>query len=313
MGMFSDFADSIENWLKDLLSDGIKSQFDGMSSLLTDTFDSTTGGDGLVSSFITVHPANFTGNSTGTGTRVWETIETVCNNVVVPIGGFVLTVILLTDLIQMVIRGNNFKDFDDSIFIKWIIKALCGVLLVANVFYIASGLFSFGTNVCANGLATLFGSGSFMQENMALQDSALDGLSIGTLLTVWFIALIVYLGVMLLMVVIVIVLASRIIEVFMYLGVAPIPMATMMDSGEFSSIGKNWIKQLLALSFQGFFIVIALGIFKTLFANMIATLNAGAGSADIVMQMAMLLGYTVALMFTMLRTGAISKSVFNAH
>ncbi len=313
MGIFSDFADSIEKWLKDLISDGIKSQFDGMSSLLTDTFDSTTGDEGLVSSFITVHPANFTGNSTGTGTRVWETIETVCNNVVVPIGGFVLTVILLTDLIQMVIRGNNFKDFDDSIFIKWIIKALCGVLLVSNVFYIASGLFSFGTNVCANGLATLFGSGSFMQENMTLQDSALDGLSIGTLLTVWFIALVVYLGVMLLMVVIVIVLASRIIEVFMYLGVAPIPMATMMDSGEFSSIGKNWIKQLLALSFQGFFIVIALGIFKTLFSNMIATLNSGAASSDIIMQMAMLLGYTVALMFTMLRTGAISKSVFNAH
>ncbi len=313
MGIISDAVDSIEKWFKDLISDGIKSQFDSMSSLLTDTFDSTTGGDGLVSSFITVHPANFTGNANGSGTRIWETIEAVCNNVVVPIGGFVLTVILLTDLIQMVIRGNNFKDFDDSIFIKWIIKALCGVLLVSNVFYIASGLFSFGTNVCANGLASLFGSGSFMEENMALQDSALDGLSIGTLLTVWFISLIVHLGVMLLMVVIIIVLASRIIEVFMYLGVAPIPMATMMDSGEFSSIGKNWIKQLLALSFQGFFIVIALGIFKTLFANMIATLNSGASNSDIVMQMAMLLGYTVALMFTMLRTGAISKSVFNAH
>lgn len=313
MSVVSDAIDSIEEWFEDLISDGIKSQFDSMSSLLTDTFDSTTGSDGLVSSFITVHPANFTGNMSGSGTKVWETIEAVCNNVVVPIGGFVLTVILLTDLIQMVIRGNNFKDFDDSIFIKWIIKALCGVLLVSNVFYIASALFSFGTNVCASGLTSLFGSGSFMEEDLVLNDSALISLNMGTLLTVWFISLIVHLGVMLLMVVIIIVLASRIIEVFMYLGVAPIPMATMMDSGEFSSIGKNWIKQLLALSFQGFFIVIALAIFKTLFANMVGTLNAGASNSDIVMQMAMLLGYTVALMFTMLRTGTISKSVFNAH
>lgn len=130
-------------------------------------------------------------------------------------------------------------------------------------------------------------------------------------MTVWFISLIVHLGVMILIVAIVITLASRIIEVFMYLSVAPIPMATMMDSGEWSGIGKNWIKQLLALSFQGFFIIVALAIFKTLFANMITTLNTG--SDGVIMQMAMLMGYTAALIFTILRTGAISKSVFSAH
>ena len=145
----------------------------------------------------------------------------------------------------------------------------------------------------------------------ALKKSALNSLGLGELLTVWFISLIVHLGVMIMMVAIVIVLASRIIEVFMYLGVAPIPMAAMLDSGEWSSIGKNWIKQLLALSFQGFFIIIALGIFKTLFSNAIVSLNSS--TDGIILQMAMLLGYTVALIFTVLRTGAVSKSVFNAH
>ena len=223
---------------------------------------------------------------------------------VVPIGGFILVIILLNDLIQTVIRGNNFKDFDDSIFIKWIIKALCGVILV-------SALFSFGTDVCANGITSLFGSGSYLSTDLALKKSALNSLGLGELLTVWFISLIVHLGVMIMMVAIVIVLASRIIEVFMYLGVAPIPMAAMLDSGEWSGIGKNWIKQLLALSFQGFFIIIALGIFKTLFSNAIASLNSS--TDGIILQMAMLLGYTVALIFTVLRTGAVSKSIFNAH
>ena len=140
---------------------------------------------------------------------------------------------------------------------------------------------------------------------------ALGEFSLGELMTIWFISLIVHLGVMILIVAIVITFASRIIEIFMYLSIAPVPMATMMDSGEWSGIGKNWIKQLLALSFQGFFIIVALDIFKTLFANMITTLNAGTGS--VIMQMAMLLGYTAALIFMILRTGAISKSVFNAH
>ena len=313
MGVISDAIDALEDWCCDLFKDGIKSQFDGISDLLTDTFTTTTGSGGsggLVSSFLTKRPAQFTGGSSG-GTAIWTTIETLCNNVVVPIGGFILTVILLNELCQMVIRGNNFKDFDDSIFIKWIIKALCGVILVANTYYIASALFSFGTNVCSNGITTLFGSGDYLSTTLALKKSALSGLSLGELMTVWFISLIVHLCVMILIVAIVITLASRIIEVFMYLSIAPIPMATMMDSGEWASIGKNWIKQLLALSFQGFFIVVALGIFKTLFSNVIVSLNSS--TDGVIMQMAMLLGYTAALIFTILRTGAISKSVFNAH
>ena len=159
MGVISDAIDALEDWCCDLFKDGIKSQFDGISGLLSDTFSQTTGDDGLVSTFLTKHPSSFTGGSGGTA--VWTTIETLCNNVVVPIGGFILTIVLLNELCQMVIRGNNFKDFDDSIFIKWIIKALCGVILVANTYYIASARFSFGTNVCANGLTTLFGSGEW--------------------------------------------------------------------------------------------------------------------------------------------------------
>ncbi len=310
MGIISDAINALEDWCCDLFKDGIKSQFDGISDLLTDTFTQTTGSSGLVSTFLTKHPSQFTGGVSG-GTAVWTTIETLCNNVVVPIGGFILTIILLNDLIQTVLRGNNFKDFDDSIIIKWIIKALCGVILVANTYYIASALFSFGTNVCASGLTTLFGSGDYLSTPLALNRSALNDLSLGELMTVWFISLIVHLGIMILIVAIVITLASRIIEVFMYLSIAPIPMATMMDSGEWASIGKNWIKQILALSFQGFFIVVALGIFKTLFNNMISSLNSGLGG--IIMQMAMLMGYTAALIFTILRTGAISRSIFNAH
>lgn len=169
----------------------------------------------------------------------------------------------------------------------------------------------FGTDACAKGITTLFGSGDFLGSDLALSKSALSSLNLGELITVWFISLIIHFGVMVMMVAIVIVLASRIIEISMYLGIAPIPMSTMLDGGEWSSIGKNWVKQMLALSFQGFFIIIALGIFKTLFTNAIVSLNSSSGG--IILQMAMLLGYTVALIFTILRTGGISKSVFNAH
>ena len=107
MGVISDAIDSLQDWVENLFRDGVKSQFDSISSLLTDTFDNTTGSGGLVQTFITGHPASFTGNAAGTGTHVWNTIETLCNNVVVPIGGFILTVILLSDLIQTVLRETT--------------------------------------------------------------------------------------------------------------------------------------------------------------------------------------------------------------
>ena len=129
MGVISDAIDSLQEWCENLFKDGIKSQFDSISDLMTETFHKTTEDGGLISTFLTGHPASFSGSASG-GTTIWSTIETLCNNVVVPIGGFILVIILLNDLIQTVIRGNNFKDFDDSIFIKWIIKALCGVILV---------------------------------------------------------------------------------------------------------------------------------------------------------------------------------------
>ena len=64
MGVISDAIDALEDWCKDLFKDGIQSQFDGISDLLTDTFSQTTGtggSGGLVNDFITQHPSQFTG------------------------------------------------------------------------------------------------------------------------------------------------------------------------------------------------------------------------------------------------------------
>lgn len=43
MGVISDAIDALEDWCCDLFKDGIKSQFDGISELLADTFAQTTG------------------------------------------------------------------------------------------------------------------------------------------------------------------------------------------------------------------------------------------------------------------------------
>lgn len=310
--MVQDFIDGIGEWfdkqIHDLLKSGIEWMFESISDVLQNTYTSATGG--LLSTFLTKHPAQFTGTvgNAGGGYGVWYTIEGLCNNVVVPIAGFILSLVLINDLIQMILQGNNLKDFDDTIFIKWIIKSVCGILLVSNTFYIASGLFSFGTDVCANGIGYLLGGAGLRSVNTEEFSKALDDYENGQMLIMLLIAFVVLVAIFLLTVVIILVMASRMIEVFMYLGVSPIPMATLMNN-EWGQIGRNWLKGILALSFQGFFIVIALGIFKTIFNSVVMSI--AKAEDGVIMSLLMLAGYTAALIFTVLRTGNISRSVFN--
>lgn len=318
MSLASDLKSIINDFFAGLCKDGSKSLLTAINNSLTSTFASSTKQDDNYSwsnVFLTTHPVDFTGSLSENkdAVTVWSTIETLCNNVIVPIGGFILVIILLYELISMVMRGNNFKDFDDSIFIRWILKAVCGVILISNVFYISTGIFSFGTDVCAGGLTSIFGTKGSSKLTKVASKTFYDNMpsGAGDCFIIMMLLLLIYICVLVVTVAIIITMASRIIEVFMYLGIAPIPMATMMND-EWGQIGKNWIRGLLALSFQGFFIIVALGIFKTMYGNVITTINTVGKDTQIVPNLILLVGFSFALVFTILRSGSISKSIFNA-
>ena len=304
---------ALENWFKEILSGAIEGCLNTVNDMLSGALNNSdkTGLNGIFSQFLG-DPTTFTGTTGSGGTSLWTTIEKLSNDVIVPIGAFMLMIVVCYELFSMVVEGNNFRDFDDSIFIRWILKSFCGILLVSNVFYIATGIFVFGTDAVNSGLNTLFVTGKFISADVVNSSGfhqALMSQDIGTLITTLIIAFVIIIVSFVLLAAIVIVLASRIIDVYMMLSISPIPMATMMNK-DWGDIGKNWLRNLLALAFQGFFIVVALAIFKTLFNN---TLNNMMSGQDVVMTMATLLGFVVAFIFTMFRTSSISKSAFAAH
>lgn len=308
----------IEEFLRDFLTGCISSIFTSVSNLLN-TFSSDFGDGGLLNIF-TGDITTFIGNNTdgSAASPIWNFVKTLSNNVIVPIAGYILVIVLCCDFISMAVSGNNFKEFDEKVIFQWIIKAFCGILLISNVFYIATGVFSVGTTVCYGAINNLFGGGELFGGDLAffsLSESLKDE-ELFTLVLLLLMGVLLWLMTIIMYVVMIIVLASRVIEAFMYLSISPIPMATMIGQGEPGTIGKSWLKNLLAISFQGFFVILALGIYANLFYNTAQTLAASAGNDDdgvIILDMVMLLGYSAALIFTMLRSGQISKSVFNAH
>ena len=313
----SDLMSSLEEWLKGKLADGIVGCLQSTCDTLSNTFSSDN--KGMMKMFLKDRPEEFTGVTSG-GTPIWSGIETITNNAIVPIAMFVLVVVLLYELIQMVISGNNFREFDMGIFFKWSVKALCGILLISNVFYIATNVFLFGSSAVNEGLSTLF-SGSFFTSGDPHLSSTLRSklmtLEVGTLLILLLLACLIAIVAFVVLGAIIVVLSSRMIEIFMYLSISPIPMATMMNN-DWGQIGKNWLRNILALAFQGFFIVVALTIFRVILSNVITQMaSIGTGSTvtsgAITGSMAMLLGYVIALIFTIFRSSQISKSVFSAQ
>jgi hypothetical protein len=309
-----DAIDAIQNWFKGVLADGIVGSLQSTSNTLNSTFN--TSNQGVMTSLLSDTPDKFTGSTDPNATPIWSGIETITNNAIVPIALFILIIVLVYELIQMVVSGNNFRDFDTSIFFKWSVKAVCGILLVSNVFYIVTNVFGFGSTAVTSGLTSLFPDGQSFLNSATISGSLrsnLVNLGIGDLVVLLILSFLIAIVTFIVLGAIIIVLASRMIEVFMYLSISPIPMATMMNR-DWGEIGKNWLRNILALAFQGFFIVVALTIFKVLLGNVITQMsNIGSNAAAINGSMAMMLGYIVALIFTVFRSSNISKSVFSAH
>ena len=99
--------------------------------------------------------------------------------------------------------------------------------------------------------------------------------------------------------------ARRRVLTLLAVGLAPIPFSTF-GSHEQSQMGQNYLRSLFALGFQGFLILICVGVYAVLIQSVSITDDAISSIWGIV-------GYTVLLCFTLFKTSSIARSVLNAH
>ena len=135
--------------------------------------------------------------------------------------------------------------------------------------------------------------------------ATLEAMDLGPLLGLYLQTFIVQVTMMALSAVIFVIVYGRMIEIYMVTSLAPIPFATF-GNREQSHTGQNYLRSLFALGFQGFLIMICVGIYAVLIQSI-------ALSDDIIMSIWGVLGYTVLLCFTLFKTGSLAKSVFAAH
>ena len=242
----------------------------------------------------------------GWNTGVFNLIQNLSQTVIVPIAGLIITFVLCYELITMVTQKNNFHEFEIYNIFLWIFKAYVAIYLVTNTFNITMAVFDVGQRI-VNGAAGVISGSTAVDASAAIATltESLEEMEIGELFLLAMETLLISLTMSILSVIITVIMYGRMIEIYLYTSVAPIPFATMTNK-EWGNIGNNYLKGLFALAFQGFFMLVCVGIYSVL-------VNAMTISTNLHGAMFSVAAYTVVLAFSLFKTGSLSKSIFNAH
>ena len=283
--------EQISEWLRNIL---VTACMDNLSGL----FDAVNAQVGQISSEVGTTPAAF---SPG----VYSMIRNISETVIMPIAGIILTFIACYELIQLIIDHNNLANFETWIFFKWVFKTFVAVLLITNTFNITMAIFDVAQHVINASAGIIGGSTAIDASALESIEETLKEMELGPLFGLFLQSFVVQLCSLILSVLIFVIVYGRMIEIYLMVSLAPIPFATF-GNREQSQIGQNYLRSLAALGFQGFLIMICIGIYAVLVQTV-------AFSDDIIASIWAVMGYTVLLCFTLFKTGTLAKSVFSAH
>lgn len=283
--------EQITDWLKSMIISGIMGNLSGM-------FDSVNQQVGQIAGDVGTTPANFS-------PAVFSMIRNISESVILPIAGMVLTFIACYELIQMLIEHNNLANFETWTFFKWVFKTFLAVTLISNTFNITMAVFDVAQQVISRSGGLISGSTSVSDATLTAMQATLEGMDLGPLLGLYLQTFVVQVTMLALSAIIFVIVYGRMVEIYLMVSLAPIPFATF-GKHEQSHTGQNYLRSLFALGFQGFLIMICVGIYAVLIQNL-------SFSDNIISSIWGVMGYTVLLAFTLFKTGSLAKSVFAAH
>ena len=282
---------AISDWIKSLLTAAIMSNLSGL-------FDDVNTQVGNIAQQVGTKPSNFE-------PRVFAMIEALSRNVVLPIAGVILTFIACYELIEMITQHNNMAQFEPALLMKWIFKTAISVWMISNTFDIIMAVFDVTQQVVANSSGIISGNTRVNDIGLSMLQSSMMQMDVGPLFGLFLQSFFIGITMHILSIVIFVIVYGRMIEIYMMVSLAPVPMATW-GNHEQSHVGQNHLRSLFALGFQGFLILICVAIYAVLLQNV-------AISGDAINSIWSIVGYTVLLCFSLFKTSSVAKTLLGAH
>lgn len=237
---------------------------------------------------------------------IFGMVKNLSDNIILPIAGIIITYVLCYELIHMVMEKNHGNDMEFWEFFVYFVKMWIAVWILSHTFEITMAVFDVGQSIVSSATGIITGSteidATATIQAISQQCYTMDLFELMILMVeTWIVSF----GMKILSVLITVILYGRMIEIYIYCSVSPIPFATVANK-EWGNIGTNYFRSVLALAFQGFFIMICVGIYAMLINSMTV-------SSDLHMALFSIMAYTIVLCFSLFHTGTISKSIFGAH
>ena len=285
--------DKITEFIKEMLQGWV---LDNLETMFTDVNDKV----GTIAGEVGRTPSSWNAG-------VFSMIQSLSEKVMIPIAGMIISAILCYELITMVMDKNNMHEIGSEFFFRYLIKACVRVLLLSYTFDITMAIFDVGNHIVTRAAGTISGSTSLDVAStlQTMFNNQIGSMEIGELIGLGIETMIVSLCMKIISLLITVMLYGRMIEIYLYVSVSPIPFATLSNR-EWGSIGNNYIKGLCALPFQGFFIMVCVAIYAVLVSGVAVASNLHTALWSVA-------AYTVVLCFSLFKTGSLSKSIFNAH
>ena len=284
--------EDIEEWIRDLLKGIVLTNLETM-------FEDVNEKTADIATQVGQTPSGWNGS-------IYSFIQTISDTVILPIAGLILTFVLCYELLSMLTEKNNMHEIETWMFFKYFFKMWVAVYLVSNTWTIAMAVFDVGQSIVNSASGVITNSTTVdWSSQIATMVTNMDSLDIGELATLAVESMLVSVCMKILSVVITVIVYGRMVEIYLYTSVAPIPFATMTNR-EWGQIGTGYLRGLFALAFQGFLMMICVGIYAVLVASVTVSTNLHSALFGII-------GYTVILVFSLFKTGSLAKSIFNAH
>lgn len=235
---------------------------------------------------------------------IFNMIKTISDNVILPIAGMILTAILCYEFITMITEKNNMHDVPLESFAKIFLKMGVSIYVLSHTFDFVMAIFDVTQHIVNR-------AGGLISNNGSLELSQELALTINTMTDIPQLISITLLSTMLKFVMsgvslaVMIILYGRMMQIFMYTSVAPIPFATFGNK-EWGTMGVNYVRALAALGLQSFLMLICVAIYTAL----VQSLNT---SPDIQAALLEMAGYTILLVITLFKTSTIAQSILSAH
>lgn len=281
----------LTDWLKGVLVSGIMDN-------LTNTFSSVNDQVGQIAVDVGRTPSSFL-------PAVFNMVRNLSESVIMPVAGILLTFIACYELIQLIISYNNLSSFETWFIWKWIFKTFVAVELITHTFDITMAVFDVSQSVVRQAGGLIQGSTAIDADALQTMQATLEAMELGSLLGIFLQSFIVQFLMYVLAAVIFVIINGRMVEIYLMVSLAPIPFATF-GNREQSMMGQNYLRGLFALGFQGFLIMVCVGIYAVLIQSVAFT-------TDIIGSLWRVMGFTILLSFTLFKTGAVAHSVFHAH